>query len=418
MKVLVLGSGGREHALAWRIRKDPQVEEVYLHPGNAGTWSCGIPNLGDVSIENLPSLIAHAQELGVSLVVIGPEALLAKGYADAFRKSGFPVSGPGADGAQLETSKAFAKEFLEKGGIPTAAYTTATTPEAVRVAIRKYPSVLKLDGLAAGKGVVVAQSPADAEDFIRRVWELKEFGNESPVVVVEDFIAGRELSYIGLCDTERFVALSTASDYKRVGDGDQGPNTGGMGAISPSPIETPQLLQRIEAEVVQPTLRELKRRGIDYRGALYFGLMVAADGTPYVLEFNARFGDPETQALLMRIEGDFTGLLVAAARRELSTAPDPKWTNQTSVYVVAAADGYPATPRLGDTIQGLDRLAAGVQVFFSGVGSGPQGLVTQGGRVLGLGALGKDAQASRSAVYTNFPKVSWPGLHYRRDIGL
>lgn len=418
MKVLVLGSGGREHALAWRIGNDPQVAQVFLHPGNAGTWRAGIQTLGDIPIGNSAALSTACHRLGIGLVVIGPEVLLAQGYADFFREEGFRVVGPGKLGAQLETSKAFAKRFLQDGGIPTAAYQVATTPEGVRGAISKYPVVLKLDGLAAGKGVVVAQEPSEAENFIARVWAHREFGEGPYTIVVEDFIAGKELSYIGLCDGKTFHALSTASDYKRVSDGDRGPNTGGMGAISPSPVASPELEAKIQATVVTPTLKQLERQGLEYRGALYFGLMVDAQGNPFVLEFNTRFGDPETQALCMRLQGDFTEYLVATADGALSTLPPPKWRDETAIYVVAAAQGYPSTPRAGDAIEGLESVPEDVRVFFSGVGGGSHGLVTQGGRVLGVGALGDSADASRRKAYETLDTIQWNGIHYRRDIGL
>lgn len=417
MKVLVLGGGGREHALAWRIAQDPQVQKVVLHPGNDGTARAGFASLGDIALSSIDMLVAEAHRQMIDLVVVGPEVLLAQGFSDRFRREGFLVVGPGQAGAQLETSKAFAKHFLEDGKIPTAHYETASSPATVREKTGdKYPVVLKLDGLAAGKGVVVAESEADREDFINRVWDRKEFGAGPHTVVVEQFLAGRELSYIGLCDGERFVALSTASDYKRVFDGNLGPNTGGMGAISPSPVANSELEKRIQEKIVTPTLKQLKRRGLDYRGALYFGLMIC-DGEPYVLEFNTRFGDPETQALMLRLEGNFTDLLCATAKAELTQAPAPQFKPGACVYVVAAAAGYPAEPKLGDAIEGLDAVPAGVQVFFSGVRASGSKLVTHGGRVMGLGATGPDAEACRRQVYTAFEKTGWKTMHYRRDIG-
>jgi phosphoribosylamine---glycine ligase len=418
MKVLVLGSGGREHALAWRIAKDKSVSEVFLHPGNAGTWKQGIPTLGDVSLHNREALATAAEGRGVSLIVVGAEAQLAQGYGDFFREQGFSVVGPGVKGAQLETSKAFAKRFLEDGAIPTGRYTEARTPEGVRAAIKSFPVVLKLDGLAAGKGVVVALSVADSESFINRVWNLREFGPGEPLIVVEEFLPGRELSFIGLCDGKTFLPLSSASDYKRLADGDLGPNTGGMGAISPSPVETPALLVRIQDEVVAPTLRQLAKQGLDFRGVLYFGLMISPDGKPYVLEFNTRFGDPETQALMLRLQGDFTALLQATAEGKLGDAPVPHWSDDTALYVVGSAEGYPSAPRTGDQIEGLEGLSPETAVFFSGVGGGSHGLVTQGGRVLGLGVVAKGAENCRSRLYAAFAGVRWAGMHYRRDIGL
>lgn len=418
MKVLVLGSGGREHALAWRLTRDTSVQQVCLHPGNAGTWQVGIPTLGDVPM-TVEAVSASARRQGIDLVVVGPEVLLAQGYADRLRADGFRVVGPGIAGAQLETSKAFAKRFLRAAGIPTADYQEVDSAEGVRAAVGStYPIVLKLDGLAAGKGVVVAQSSADTEDFIARVWQKGEFGSGPHRVVVEEFLAGRELSYIGLCDGEAFVALSSASDYKRLQDGDRGPNTGGMGAISPSPLASPELEKRIREKVVVPTLAQLRQEGIEYRGALYFGLMISSQGEPFVLEFNARFGDPETQALMLRLQGDFAALLSATAEGRLAEATPPKFSNDCAVYVVAAAAGYPGTPRLGDPIEGLDSISPDANVFFSGVSKTPSGLATQGGRVLGVGALGRNAEDCRDRVYEALKVVRWSGAQFRRDIGV
>ncbi len=418
MKVLVLGSGGREHALAWRLSRDTSVQQVCLHPGNAGTWQAGIPTLGDVPF-TVDAISAAARRQGIELIVVGPEVLLAQGYADRLRADGFNVVGPGKIGAQLETSKAFAKRFLQAANIPTADYYDVDSAEGVRKAVGEtYPIVLKLDGLAAGKGVVVAQSASDTEDFIRRVWQTGEFGAGPHRVVVETFLEGRELSYIGLCDGETFVALSSASDYKRLQDDDRGPNTGGMGAISPSPLASPELEKRIQEKVVGPTLAQLRHQGIEYRGALYFGLMISSRGEPFVLEFNTRFGDPETQALMLRLQGDFAELLSATAQGRLAPAAPPKFSNDCAVYVVAAAAGYPGTPRSGDAIEGLDSISADATVFFSGVAKANSGLTTQGGRVLGIGAVGRNAEECRDRVYDALKIIRWPGVQFRQDIGV
>jgi phosphoribosylamine--glycine ligase len=418
MKVLVLGSGGREHALAWKLSQEKNVSGVFLHPGNAGTWASGLPTLEDVPLSNLPALTTAAQRQGVELIVIGPEVLLSKGYADHFREAGFLVVGPGTQGAQLETSKYFAKKFLEAGGIPTAAYEKVSSPDAVRNHASHLPKVLKLDGLAAGKGVVVATQNADVENFIQRVWGEQEFGPGPHTIVVESFLPGKELSYIGLCDGHHFIALSSASDYKRIGEGNTGPNTGGMGAISPSPLMTPELEKRIQERIVAPTLKQLQTQGIEYRGALYFGLMISPEGEPFVLEFNARFGDPETQALLLRLGPDLLSLLVATAKGELEKAQAPSWKEACSVYVVASAEGYPAQPRVGDAIEGENSLEANAVLFFSGVSKGSKGLVTQGGRVLGVGAVGADAESCREKAYEGLSRIQWKGKYCRRDIGL
>ncbi len=418
MKLLVLGTGGREHALAWRLSQDSDVSEVFLHPGNPGTLHAGFANLGEVSIDAPGDLVKAARERSVDLVVIGPEVLLAKGYGDLFRKEGFLVVGPGKNGAQLETSKAFAKSFLDSACIPTASYCSVESEIALREKAKHLPIVLKLDGLAAGKGVVVATEFSHVEDFISRVWKENEFGPGPHKVVVEDFIEGSELSYIGLCDGNRFIPLSSASDYKRLNDGDQGPNTGGMGAISPSPILTQELEARIEQRIVAPTLKELSRKGIEYRGVLYFGLMITKTGDPFVLEFNARFGDPETQALMLRIEDGLAELLQLTAKGLLGQAPVPHWKPGSAVYIVAASEGYPSRPRSGDLIEGIENFPNHATLFFSGVQTITAGLATSGGRVLGVGAIGRDPQDCREKAYSALSTVRWKGIHFRRDIGL
>ncbi len=418
MRVLVLGSGGREHSLAWRLAREQRVQKVYLHPGNPGTWSKGFTTLGEVDSTDFAALTAAATKEAIDLVLVGPEALLSIGIADALRKAGFLVVGPGIEGAKLESSKAFAKQFLSDAGIPTAGYTQAHNENEVRSAVKTFPVVLKLDGLAAGKGVVVAENSGQVEGFISRVWREREFGGGDQSVVVEEFIEGKELSYIGLCDGAAFVPFSSSSDYKRLLDSDQGPNTGGMGAISPSPILTAELEGKITQRIVEPTLKQMARLKIPYRGALYFGIMVSREQDPYVLEYNTRFGDPETQALMLRLEGNFLDYLEATAKGELSDCPPPQWNSQVAVYFVAAAVGYPSKPVSGDPITGLDEVANDSPVFFSGVGRTTEGLVTSGGRVLGIGALGKSADASRQKALEQMKKVHWKGMHFRNDIGL
>ncbi len=420
MKVLVLGTGGREHALAWKIKQSPRCEKVYCHPGNAGTLSVGFSDLGNVSIDNLPSLIETAKELGISLVVVGPEALLVKGYADAFRKAGFPVVGPDQSAARLETSKAFAKEFMRRARMPTADFFVVESFQemlALKEDRHTWPVVLKLDGLAAGKGVVVATGPRDIEMFADRIWQSKEFGPGDHSIVVEEFIQGVELSFIGLCDGTTFVPMATATDFKRVGDGNTGPNTGGMGAICPSPYETSDLMEKVQTKIVQPVLRQLAEDGLDYRGALYIGLMIDASGNPHVLEFNTRFGDPETQAILLRLKSDLIDLLLHTATGTLQTMNPLQWSPGVSLYVVAAAEGYPAQPRTGDSITGLEMVDRNTQVFFSGVKGSSNGLTTAGGRVLGLGRTALDFPSARNQIYRDLKLIDWQGIHYRKDIG-
>ncbi len=417
MKTLVLGGGGREHALAWKIAESRGQKNVLLAPGNAGTKHAGFSTL-DCPVETtVPELVTAARLADVDLVVIGPEVLLADGYADAFREEGFLVFGPGRDAARLETSKAFAKEFMARADVPTAKFRIADSYDSLLANLgTELPIVLKLDGLAAGKGVVIAHARSEAEAFASRIWLQGEFGKGPHRVVIEEHIAGKELSYMGLCDGKRFLPLSSATDYKRVHDDDQGPNTGGMGAVSPSPHCNPELEKKIDERIVSRILRQFDKEGWEYRGLLYIGLMITQAGDPYVLEFNARFGDPETQAVVLRFQGDFNDALKKTAEGRLDEVT-LKFSPNSSIYVVAAAEGYPAAPKLGDTISGLDDLPGDTRVFFSGVQEKSGFTVTSGGRVLGVGAMGSSAAAAREKVYAALSKIHWRGMHYRRDIG-
>ncbi len=415
MNVLVLGSGAREHALAWKLRQSPGCRQVFLHPGNAGTIRAGFPALGDLC--NLDEIVEGCRTQGIGLVVIGPEQLLYEGYGNRLRKEGFRVVGPDREAARLETSKIFAKEFMVRAGIQTAPFEIFSSPEAL-LSYTRFPTVFKLDGLAAGKGVVVATQKHEAEDFARRIWQEKEFGPGPHRVLRENFIRGRELSYIGLCDGETFRLLSSATDFKRVGDGDTGANTGGMGVLSPSPLLTPALETGIERNIVARVLTQMKREAFAFRGILYIGLMITAEKEPWVLEFNTRFGDPETQAVLLRLKSDLLEMMVHTADQQISKLPPLQWSTETSVYVVGAASGYPGRIRTGDRIEGLDAADSDVQVFFSGVSSDQSQLVTQGGRVLGVGATGSSLEDARKKVYANIRKIRWNGMHYRSDIGI
>jgi phosphoribosylamine--glycine ligase len=423
MKILVLGTGGREHAIAWKLAQSPQCETIYLHPGNPGAKAAGLSPLPEFTGGTDPQRLAEkAKALGIDLVVIGPEVLLAAGCADVLRAAGLDVVGPNRDGAQLETSKIYAKEFMVRAKIPTASFFVAEDDRELFAMLadrRTYPIVIKLDGLAAGKGVVIAQSMADVEAFADRIWAQKEFGQGPHRVLVEEFIEGKEISYIGLCDGNRFIPLSSATDYKRVGNHHTGPNTGGMGSISPSALLTSELKARIDSVVIAPILAQLRQDGIDYRGALYVGLMIDDNGQPSVLEFNARFGDPETQALMLRLETDFADLLRHTARGTLAEVPaELQWTDGVSLYVVGAAEGYPTAPRLGDPISGIDAVDRQVQVFFSGVTGDNNKLSTGGGRVLGLGTVAATRDEARDRIYRNLQRINWKGIHYRDDIGL
>lgn len=414
MKALVLGSGGREHALAWKLSSSLGQENVLVYPGNAGILACGFSAL---QCEAEPLSVAQtAKTLGISLIVIGPEAMLADGYGNTLRQEGFLVVGPNKEAARLESSKVFAKEFMKRAGIPTADFQVADSAASLE-AIDKFPIVLKLDGLAAGKGVVIAHSREDARLFCERVWNRGEFGPGPHRVVIEEMLSGNELSYMGLCDGRRFIPLSTATDYKRVGDENSGGNTGGMGSISPSPFFSSGLKEKIDTRIISKVLKRMERESLDFRGVLYIGLMITAQGDPFVLEFNTRFGDPETQAILLRLQSDFVSLLTSTARGVLSQCPEPSWSSGTSVYVVAAAEGYPGHVRKGDIIEGLDSIPEETPIFYSGVQKDGDHFVTGGGRVLGLGAVSDTAADARSVVYGALENIRWKGMHYRKDIG-
>lgn len=414
MRVLVLGSGGREHALAWKIKQSAGCQQVFLHPGNAGTRAAGIESLPETS--GIDSVIEQAKKYGIHLIVIGPEALLAQGYGDKLRAAGFLVVGPDQFAAQLETSKIFSKEFMARAKIPTAPFRILNSEAEVR-AVHSFPIVLKLDGLAAGKGVVIAETARDVERFADRIWKDQEFGPGTHRVLAESVLRGREVSLIGLCDGQDFIPLSSATDYKRIGDGHQGPNTGGMGAVSPSPFLTEPLLLRIRREVVDPVLQQFQKEKIAFRGVLFIGLMIDDQEAPHVLEFNTRFGDPETQAILLRLESDFVHLLQSTAAGKLSELEPVQWSPDRSLYVVAAAEGYPATPRTGDIIKLPQPVPAGVTLFFSGVAEKEGHLVTQGGRVLGLGTKQSTVDDCRKAIYGALEQVHWHGMQFRKDIG-
>lgn len=417
MKVLILGEGAREHSLGWKLRTQKECDQIFIHPGNSGTLLQGFSDLG--STYSLAELVEQAKKKEIGLVVIGPEVLLAQGYADAFRKAGILVVGPSQEAAQLESSKIFAKNFLVRAGIPTAQSQEFSSPDSLTsFKINQWPCVLKLDGLAAGKGVVIAENPSDVLAFVQSVWYRKDFGPGPHRVLAESFLKGKELSYIGFCDGTCFVPLASATDYKRVFDDNQGPNTGGMGAISPSPHFSKQLEVKIQNTIIFPTLRELNRLQLNYRGILFVGIMVDEEDNPFVLEFNTRFGDPETQCVLPRLKTSLLSLLLATATATLSSVSELEWDPRTSIYVVACAKGYPGTPQKGDVICGLDSISNEVPLFFSGVAKKQEQLITQGGRILGLGALESDRDSARKKAYSYLSKLNWPGIHYRTDIGL
>lgn len=420
MKVLVIGAGGREHALAWRIAQSPQVQEVLVAPGNAGTAredKCRNVAVGATEIDRLLQLV---RDEGVALTVVGPEAPLVAGVVDRFRAEGLRIFGPTAAAAQLEGSKAFAKDFLARHGIPTAYYAvfTDTLPALAYVREKGAPIVVKADGLAAGKGVIVAMTLAEAEAAIHDMLAGNAFGAAGARVVIEEFLEGEEASFISMVDGRTALPMATSQDHKRVGDGDTGPNTGGMGAYSPAPVVTPEVHARVMREVVEPTVRGMIADGVPFTGFLYAGLMIDDQGAPKVIEFNVRFGDPETQPVMLRLQSDLVDLVQAAIDGRLDTV-QAEWDARPSLGVVMAAAHYPDTPRAGDVIQGLDAPQdADAKVFHAGTRLGDDGQVlTSGGRVLCVAALGSSVGDAQQRAYQALDKIHWQGEFHRRDIG-
>jgi phosphoribosylamine--glycine ligase len=419
-RVLVLGAGAREHALVHALLRSPRRPEVVCAPGNAGIAG-DVRVIADLDPLEPAAVVAAARAEGASLVVVGPEAPLVAGVADALAAAGIRCFGPTAAGAQLEGSKAFCKEVMIAAGVPTAAYEVVTDVEAGMAAIPGYPVVLKADGLAAGKGVIIATDEHEARAALEDLLVAHRFGTER--VVVEEFLEGEELSLLALCDGERAVALASAQDYKRIFDGDAGPNTGGMGSYSPVPAVDDMRAREICAAVHQPVLDELARRGVEFHGVLYAGLMVTRSGgrdSIRVLEFNVRFGDPETQAILPRLRTDLLELLEAAcAPGGLAAAPALRWTAELAVTVVLASAGYPESSSSGDVITGLDAVPSGVLVTHAGTARDGAGeIVTAGGRVLSVTALGDGAAAARAAAYAAADMIEFDGRQLRRDIAL
>jgi len=418
MKVLIIGGGGREHALAWKVAQSSRVSEVLVAPGNAGT--AAEPKCRNVatSAEDVAGLVALARNEDVGLTIVGPEAPLVAGVVDAFAAAGLRCFGPRRAAARLEGSKSFTKEFLARHGIPTAGYARFTRqdfdPGFVRE--RRAPIVVKADGLAAGKGVVIAASADEAVAAIERMF-AGAFGAAGEAVVVEEFLEGEEASFIVMVDGEHVLPLATSQDHKRLGDGDTGPNTGGMGAYSPAPVVTDAMHERIMREVIWPTVRGLAAEGTPYTGFLYAGLMIAADGTPNVLEFNCRFGDPETQPIMARLRSDLVGLCEAALDGRLDEV-QAEWDPRAAVGVVLAAAGYPEAVRKGDVIDGLDAAAAlPGKVFHAGTRPADGRALTAGGRVLCAVGLGDSVRSAQAQAYALAGAIHWPGMQYRRDIG-
>ena len=418
MNVLIIGSGGREHALAYKAAQSPLVETVFVAPGNAGTATeAGLQNVA-IDPLDFDALAQFASQNDVGLTIVGPEAPLVAGIVDDFTARGLPCFGPSAAAAQLEGSKAFTKEFLARHNIPTASYQTFTEIEPAVAYIKEQgaPIVVKADGLAAGKGVIVALSEQEAIEAVTDMLSGNAFGDAGCRVVIEECLMGEEASFIVICDGHFASPMASSQDHKRIGEGDTGPNTGGMGAYSPAPVVTPEIHDRIMTEVIYPTLKGMASEGAEYTGFLYAGLMIDADGTPKVIEFNCRFGDPETQPIMVRLQSDLVELCQAALNKTLSTL-EPKWDPRPSMGVVLAAKGYPGDYPKGDVIQGLDSEHEDVKVFHAGTKQADQGIVTNGGRVLCVTALGDDLQSAQSRCYEAVNSISWEGMTYRRDIG-
>jgi len=413
MKILVIGSGGREHALAWKLARSDH--EVIAAPGNPGIGQ--LARCHAVAVDAHDALVELARSEAVDLVVVGPEAPLVAGLADRLRAANLLTFGPGAAGAQLEGSKAFSKEFFARHGIPTARFHVVTTMADAQSAIAQLGghAVIKADGLAAGKGVVVATSAEEATAAARDMLEARRFGAAGARVVVEEHLRGREVSVLALTDGKRLEVLPAIEDHKTIFDGDRGPNTGGMGSVSPAWTNS-DVLERITKEILQPTVRGLAADGIDYRGVLYAGVMVDAAGAPYLLEYNCRFGDPETQPIMARMVGDLGVVLAGAARGELPVGK-LAWDARVALCVVVASAGYPGTPRTGDSISGLDAIPEDVVVFHAGTARRGETLVSAGGRVLGVTALGVSVQQARERAYAVVDSIQLAGMQVRRDIG-
>ena len=416
MNVLIVGSGGREHALAWKIRQSPKVREVYIAPGNAGTATVG-RNL-DIPAHQVEELARAAENYGIDLTVVGPEAPLAAGIVDLFDGRGLPVFGPSKAATQIEASKVFSRKLMQKYGIPTARSEAFTSFEEAKEYVKKQPCpiVIKADGLAAGKGAIVAGSTAEAIEALSEVMEKRVFGSAGERVLVEECLTGREVSLLALTDGRTVVPMMPACDYKRVGDGNEGPNTGGMGSYCPPGFFGGDTVEKVKGSILEPAVRALAEEGRRYKGVLYAGLMMTDEG-PKVIEFNARFGDPETQAILPLLRSDLLELMMAVVEERLDGI-DIQWSDSACVGVVLASGGYPGKYDTGLPIDGLDAVDKDIVVFHAGTKSVDGNVLTDGGRVLTVVGTGRDIAGARDRVYANIPRISFEGCHYRKDIGL
>lgn len=419
MKVMIIGGGGREHALAWKVAQNKAVSRVYVAPGNAGTALN--PDMVNVPITTVPELVEFAKKEQIALTIVGPEATLSQGVVDAFRENGLKIFGPTKAAAQLESSKDFAKAFMIRHNIPTAAYATFTDAKAAHdyVNAQGAPIVIKADGLAAGKGVVVAMSLDEAHSAIDAMLEDNKLGSAGARVVIEEFLTGEEASFIVMVDGKNVLALATSQDHKRLLDGDQGPNTGGMGAYSPAPVVTPTIHAKVMREIIKPTVEGMAADGIPYTGFLYAGLMISPNGDVKTLEFNCRMGDPETQPIMMRLKSDLVKLAEHAINGTLNEA-EAEWDRRTALGVVMASANYPDTPRTGDVITGLPSQAkenTEVQVFHAGTSLKDEQVLTSGGRVLCVTALGETVKFAQTSAYEMVKNIQFDGAQYRQDIG-
>jgi phosphoribosylamine--glycine ligase len=419
MKILIIGSGGREHALAWKAAQSQKVDKIFLAPGNAGTaLEAKLENIA-IQVDDLDALVKFAQDNAIDLTIVGPEAPLVAGIVDKFQAVGLSIFGPTQAAAQLEGSKAFTKDFLARHNIPTASYEYFTEIEPAIAYIKQVgaPIVVKADGLAAGKGVILADSEEDAIAAVEDMLGANAFGEAGHRVVIEEFLQGEEASFICMVDGEHILALATSQDHKARDNGDNGPNTGGMGAYSPAPVVTPEIHARIMAEVIEPTVRGMAAEGNPYTGFLYAGVMIDQQGTPKVLEYNCRFGDPETQPIMMRLRSDLVELCLASLEQRLDQVT-AEWDSRAALGVVLAAGGYPAQYNKGDIINGLNEAAQlDGKVFHAGTAEQDGNIVTAGGRVLCACALGETVAEAQAKAYTIVKQINWYGVYYRTDIG-